>query len=310
MKVCNASVVALFAVVGGACHKPKADGAEPASQPAKSTDPWAKPATKLDPLPHPLFWSIEKDGKTSYALGTIHVGVDPETRLPPAVWTKLDSATSFAMETDLGDASSQDMLRHDGSSLHTDLGEPYWKKLETAIGPDVARRLDNTKPMVAMAMLSLRGLPETAPMDGVLSGRASNEHKHIVYLEPFQKQQKLLEKWMDANALKELLDDLPESEQLAKQMLAAYLAGDDAKILAINSKERDEYLHHGHTAAEYDQQMEEMLYARNASWIDAIEKLHAGGGGFIAVGAMHLVGPRSVLDLLRQKGFKVTRLTP
>ena len=44
--------------------------------------------------------------------------------------------------------------------------------------------------------------------------------------------------------------------------------------------------------------------------IDAIDKLHHAGGGFVAVGAMHLIGPRSVLDLLAHKGYKVTRVVP
>src|SRR5207253_6683848 len=45
---------------------------------APSADPWSaqKPAQK-DPLPHPLFWAVEKDGKTTYFLGTMHAGVDP-----------------------------------------------------------------------------------------------------------------------------------------------------------------------------------------------------------------------------------------
>ena len=42
----------------------------------------------------------------------------------------------------------------------------------------------------------------------------------------------------------------------------------------------------------------------------AIEGVHTEGGGFIAVGALHLVGPHSVLDLLGQKGYRVTRLAP
>jgi uncharacterized protein YbaP (TraB family) len=38
--------------------------------------------------------------------------------------------------------------------------------------------------------------------------------------------------------------------------------------------------------------------------------LHAAGGGFVAVGALHLVGPRSVLDVLAHRGYRVTRLAP
>jgi uncharacterized protein YbaP (TraB family) len=44
--------------------------------------------------------------------------------------------------------------------------------------------------------------------------------------------------------------------------------------------------------------------------VPELEQLHAAGGAFVAVGAMHLIGKRSVLDMLRQRGYQVTRLTP
>jgi len=62
--------------------------------------------------------------------------------------------------------------------------------------------------------------------------------------------------------------------------------------------------------AEYDREMDDLLYGRNASWIAPIEQLHAAGGGFVAVGALHLLGPRSVLDLLAHRGYRVTRVAP
>jgi uncharacterized protein YbaP (TraB family) len=81
-------------------------------------------------------------------------------------------------------------------------------------------------------------------------------------------------------------------------------------MLAIADEERADWKAHGHPEHEFDEQMEDLLYKRNASWIAPIEKLHAAGGGFIAVGAAHTVGPRSVVDLLEKRGFQVTRLTP
>jgi uncharacterized protein YbaP (TraB family) len=93
-------------------------------------------------------------------------------------------------------------------------------------------------------------------------------------------------------------------------MLAAYLAGDEAKIEAITDEQRRDALAHGYTAAEYGESLEDLLYQRNASWIGAISKLHAAGGGFFAVGAMHLIGTRSVLDLLGQQGYRIARMTP
>jgi uncharacterized protein YbaP (TraB family) len=156
--------------------------------------------------------------------------------------------------------------------------------------------------------LSRLGLPETAPMDGVLQGRAINHHEKLVFLEPFEAQATVLLKWMNAEALEDMLDDVPAVEQRSKDMLAAYLAGDEAKILAISDAERAEWKAHGHDEKKFDEEMEDLLFKRNASWITPIEKLHADGGGFIAVGTAHLVGPRSVLELLSKKGYVVTRI--
>jgi uncharacterized protein YbaP (TraB family) len=239
----------------------------------------------------------------------MHVGVEPE-RLPKIVWTKFDAAPAFAMETDISDPSIAKMDRDDHKTLHGELTDAEWKKLEQALTPEIAKFVDPKKPMVAATMLSLRGLPMTTPMDGVLLGRAKEQNKRIVYLEPAIKEEALLEKWMDVRAVKDMLDDLELGEKHSKEMLAAYIAGDDAKLLAIAESERDEWMKHGHDRAEYDREMEELLYERNASWIAPIEALHAAGGGFVATGALHLIGKRSVLDLLAAKGYKVTRLTP
>jgi uncharacterized protein YbaP (TraB family) len=214
------------------------------------------------------------------------------------------------METDLSKAASLDVMRHDGRTLHADLGDAYWAKLEQALGSDTAQRMDRMKPMIPATLLSMRGLPETPAMDGALFGRASNENKKIVYLEPIEREEQVLEKWMDVRALEAMLDDLPAGEQHSKDMLAAYIAGDEAKIQALTDAERADFKKSGRTDAEYDQQMEDLLFARNASWVPELEQLHAAGGAFVAVGAMHLIGKRSVLDMLRQRGYTVTRLTP
>lgn len=280
-----------------------------AAAPAPAADPWAKAPPPKDPLPHPLFWSIEKDGKTTYVLGTIHMGVDAESRLPEVVWKDLDAAPTFAMETDISDASLMDSFKRTSGTLHEELGPEYWKKLEAALTPAVARGVDNMKAMVPATVLALRGLKQTAPMDGILVERAKREKKTIVFLEPAKLQADLLMKWMDARALKEMLDD-PDGTARQGELLDAYVAGDADKMQALSDGERDTAIKHGYTAAEYNAEMEDMLYKRNASWIDEIDKLTHDGGGFVAVGAMHLLGKRSVLDLLAQRGYTVTRITP
>jgi uncharacterized protein YbaP (TraB family) len=147
-------------------------------------------------------------------------------------------------------------------------------------------------------------------MDTLLLARAQRGNKQIVYLEPAAAEAAVLEKWMDVKALKAMLDDVPGSERHIKEMLDAYATGDEPRMVKLSDDEKAEALKHGYTQAEYDASMQDMLYNRNASWIPVIEKMHAAGGGFIAVGAMHLVGPNSVLELLAKKGYKVTRVTP
>ena len=290
---------------------PQAPAVQPSAPPAASAaDPWSKPAPKKDPLARPLFWKIEKDGKTSYALGTIHLGVDAEARLPDVVWDKIGAVPTFAMETDLNAPALKKVLECVGCSLKRDLGPAYWKKLEGAITPEVAARIDPMKPMVAATMMSMRGLPMTTQMDTLLLARAQNGKKTIVFLEEPSVQAAILEKHMNVKALKAMLDDLEGGAKHTQQMLEAYISGDELAMIKLSESEREQSLKHGYTAKEYDETLQDMLYGRNASWIPAIEKAHAEGGIFIAVGAMHLVGPKSVLELLEKKGYKITRVVP
>lgn len=315
MKLRASFLIAVMAATA-ACKKseaPKPPPIAPAAQgsaaPAAAADPWANQAPDAKPLTKPLLWSIEKDSKTSYLLGTMHMGVDP-VRLPAIVLQKLDASKTFAMETNLADAAKLDVLRRDGTTLRQELGDDYWKKLEDALGVGDAARLLGFKPMIPATLLAKRGLPDTVAMDGVLHGRAMNQNKTIVFLESFEHQASVLLKWMNAQALKDMLDDIPGLEARSKQMLAAYIAGDDARILAVADSERARWKQRGRPEQEYDAQMDDLLYKRNASWIEPIEKLHADGGGFIAVGALHAIGPKSVLEHLEKKGYKVIRLTP
>jgi uncharacterized protein YbaP (TraB family) len=318
-------IVTLVTVVGIGCKNEPAkeskteiptqttapDKAKVTETPAPANDPWTKPAPAKDPLTKPLFWSIEKDGKTSYVLGTIHQGIDAETRLPQIVFDKLDASPAFAMETDLATAGDavQKMVECTGCSLKKELSEAQYKKLEDTLGKQTVAQVSGMKPMVAATVLSLHFMPQTTAMDSVLQGRAQRLHKKMIYLEDAAGAAQVLAKWMDLRALKMMIDNIDDAKTQMKDMLDAYVAGDEDKLLAVNDKEKDETLK-VYSQAEYDQQQADMLYNRNAAWIPAIEKMHTEGGGFIAVGTLHLVGPKSVRELLEKKGYKITRISP
>lgn len=289
---------------------PPSPKVEAGSSSGSAADPWKQEAAKKDPLKSILFWKAEKDGKTTYLLGTMHMGVDPETRLPQIVWDKLDAAPVFAMEADIADPKLAKMMAREKGTLKDDLGPEYWAKLEAAVGASMARMMENMPPMAAAALMSLKNLPKTAPMDGVLLGRATRQNKKIVYLEEGALQATLLAKYMDLRSLKMMIDRHEAGKAQSLAMLDAYLAGDPDTILKVTTDEEKDAIAYGYTKQEYAEQMNDMLYKRNDSWIAGIEALHAQGNGFVAVGALHLIGPRSVLESLEKKGFKITRLTP
>ncbi|MCB2083435.1 MAG: TraB/GumN family protein [Sphingomonadaceae bacterium] len=82
-------------------------------------------------------------------------------------------------------------------------------------------------------------------------------------------------------------------------MLQEWLAGDPDGLAQI--------MNEGLT--EDDELTEILLYNRNANWVDSIADMLAGSGNvFIAVGAGHLAGPKSVQELLGQRGIAVTRV--
>jgi uncharacterized protein YbaP (TraB family) len=313
MKLRNAGLLVAILAAAVSCDRGSSES-KPAVAPVGqggtgSADPWNKPEPKQERIAKPLFWKLEKAGTTSYLLGTMHLGVDPAA-LPQIVWDKLDAAKTFAMEIDPTQMSGIDLRRKDGKTLRDELGEAYWKKLEDALGADEAKALLGMKAMIPATVIGMRGLPKTPGMDGVLHGRAVNQKKNLVYLETLALEMEVLEKWMNARTLKDMLDDLPGGDQRAKDMLAAYLAGDEGRIQAIQDSERDSWKKKGRPEKEYDEQMEDLLFKRNASWIPPIEKLHAEGGGFVAIGAAHAIGPRSVLEMLEAKGFQITRIAP
>jgi uncharacterized protein len=257
---------------------------------------------------HPLLWSATKDGHTTYLLGTMHIGFNAEKQLPRWVWNKVRNAKSFAMETDLTDpalmASGQ---RRDGSTLREELGDSYWNRLAAALGPAAPAALHMT-PAAAAALLEAQGMPPAMPMDLLLLGEAESAGKSIVYLEPAARQLAILDKWVDLRALKASLDERGQGNDSARRLLTAYIAGDVAALAAAGD-DRAGWKRSGRSDAEYDDMMQDLLYRRNASWIDAIETMHRAGDAVVAVGAMHLIGKGSVLELLQQRGFAIARAT-
>ncbi len=304
-----AAAATLIALQG--CKSDKKPGA--ASGAATGDDPWASSDTPKAPaavIEKPLLWKAEKDGTTTWLFGTVHLGVSADTQLPPVVFDRLKEAKAFAMEADTSDpALAMAMRRSDGGSLRADLGPEHWKKLEDAIGARVAESFDGLKPFAVMSTLMAKDLPFTLPMDRVLMERAQEAGKPIHYLERAADQIAMIDPWMGAADVKALLDHRDVARNAAEKLLEAYKGGDAAGLSAM-FEDQTLWIAAGRKPATFPAYLDAILGKRNRAWVPKIEQLHADGGAFVAVGAGHLVGPENVVDLLAERGFTVTRVTP
>lgn len=96
------------------------------------------------------------------------------------------------------------------------------------------------------------------------------------------------------------LDQLDTLPKVMDKMLASWLDGTPDKLADLFLMEMG-----GYEAAF----LERLIYARNRNWIAPLEAMLADNSeNLVIVGAAHLIGDRSVLDLLTQAGYTVTRV--
>jgi hypothetical protein len=278
---------------------------------------WAAVPAGAQPAPagRPLLWSVEDADSRVYLLGAVHLLPTGTDVLPGAAAGAYADAEVVAFEVDLGGAAAAAAtaaLR----ALATD-GVALSKRL----GPADAGRLDRLLQRTGLALAAVEGydpwfvalllaqVPDGSPrfsaeagVDSQLYARAQADGKERLGLETVDDQ-------VDA------LDGLPLKDQLAflrdaigdggeggglAALVAAWEAG-DAEALAARVEEGV-----GATPS-----LRQRLFTdRNARWTPQIEALlgRVDQDALVVVGAGHLVGPDSVVEMLTARGYTVTRL--
>jgi uncharacterized protein YbaP (TraB family) len=93
-------------------------------------------------------------------------------------------------------------------------------------------------------------------------------------------------------------NELDQAKTMLDRMVAEWVKGDADQLAAVMNEGMDD-----------PAVAEALLYKRNANWAEWIDaRLDSPGTVFVAVGAGHLAGARSVQDYLAQKGITVSRV--
>jgi uncharacterized protein YbaP (TraB family) len=257
-------------------------------------------------------------GATVYMLGSIHLLSADAYPLPQPVQRAYADAERVYFETSLDSLMSrqQEMAMRGmypaGKSLRGEIPADLYAQVEAA-APRLAALgvtmpvLDRMEPwMVALLFQSVEWqkagmLPEHG-VDMHFSGRAKQDGKPVGGLESVDFQLGLFDNMSaeeQAAFLRQSLEDLSETSEQMRRVVAAWRAGDAAAIDAIMNESMDD------APALYAR----MLTDRNAAWVPQIEQLLRGADDvLVVVGAAHLVGEHSVVEMLRQRGHTVEQL--
>jgi uncharacterized protein YbaP (TraB family) len=266
----------------------------------------------------PAAWRItEPNGAEITLLGSMHVLRPTDYPLPASVDGFIERSELIVMEIDLDDVDAavqqrvilETAILPQGTVLKNVVDDRVYRLVEqssTALGLDV-KLLERFEPWFLALTLLDQGLrkwgfqPERGIEQYVL-GRARNTGKEIVGLETLEFQIGIfdaLSRQSQQAMLEQTLAEIDEAETALSDMVAAWRAGELEDLSAELLDDFDQFpgLH------------EALVAKRNRSWVPLLEgMLEDGRRHLVVVGALHLVGPDSVIDLLRARGHDVQRL--
>lgn len=265
----------------------------------------------------PAIWVAKDFDSTLYLYGTVHL-------LPDNLnWQKEDMRGAFKesgtvfFEVDTGsDGQIQAAvlttslgMRQDGLRLSDGLDSYQLKLLDAAAhnGKLSLAALDSMKPWLASEFLTIAaatnaGLSPELSADDALKSRARREQKNVIYLETIEDQIRvsadqsqslqlllLTETLEGFNTLGDDLTDIAQSWAVGR---TKYLT--EEVVMPMKSK----------SSVFYDA----LITQRNKKWTKQLTAFLEGNGtGFAAIGTSHLLGEDSLVEMLREQGYEVSR---
>jgi uncharacterized protein YbaP (TraB family) len=264
---------------------------------------------------HNALWSFKGKSNTIYLLGSVHY-LQPTDALPGAIDTAYRDAERIIMEIDMDDLDPLEAQRltlelgmlPDGQTLEAQLGPNAYEQVATqarAIGVDPAL-LNRFRPwLAAMTLVQLQlmkqGLDPHSGVEQRLTARAAADGKQITGLETIEQQLGMLA-GLPAQQQREFLmysvEDVERAAQEVDELIAAWRTGDTRTLSKLLSEGFEKY----------PDLYRPLTIERNRRWIPNIEALLDDADDYlIVVGALHLVGKDSVIDLLERKGHRITQ---
>lgn len=265
-------------------------------------------------------WKVSKGNDHIFIGGTVHILPPSEFPLPKEFEQAYKESDSIVLEAKLPDASDaefqmsmmQQMTYGNGKTISSFLTPKTQQQLNdyvSSLGVNLAM-FEHFKPGFLVTMLALLEAQKAQlsgeGVDIFYSKQANKDNKNIAYLESAEFQMNMIADMGigdEEHFIKSNIEQMKDFKAMFTGLLKAWREGDDKQLhkLAIIPMKED------------PKTFKKLLTDRNRTWISHIERMFADNGKstdkeFVLVGVAHLAGDKSVLTLLKNKGYRVEKL--
>ncbi len=265
-----------------------------------------------------MLWQLQKDGRSAWLFASIHIG-RPDWLVPGArLQQALAASDTLALELDLSDPAVMRSLSAPVAgrpALHLP------RELQTRMDALAQRHCTDLTPFARLhPVLQLAQLvAQSARWEGLgaefgqelgLMVQAQLRGMKLTGLETPTLQLQALIPASRKEALEEVREGLRQLEttdarQQTRRLAEAWEQGDLATL-----EHYEDWCDCVHTAADREA-LKRTIADRNPAMAAAISRMHGEGRRLlVAVGALHMTGPGSLLKALQARGFTVTQRWP
>jgi uncharacterized protein len=261
-----------------------------------------------------FLWRVNSDQNRLYILGSIHLLKKETYPLKKTIEDAFEQTKKLVLEIDLGGANPekiqqlmlQKSISTDGTALHQNVSNETYEavaKRAKELGIDI-RVLSPFKPwVVAMTMAAIKlqklGFDPSLGIDRHLAERAKQTDKPTAGLETAEFQLELFDRFSakeQERLLRQSMDEMDHVERNVTAIVQAWKSGDVGAV--------EKHLLVG--MRDYPEIHQKVIDDRKQRWLPQIENLLSRGeNALIVVGAAHLVGKNGIIELLKDRGYRV-----
>lgn len=270
------------------------------------------PAAAGEPFERGVFWRVSRSGiPDSFVFGTIHVPDPRVTTVPADVREALLRSRVLATELVMrmvGDHLPEAELLEPPQRLDALVGDADYARLARTLaerGVDLST-LERLKPWAALLRLQSGSAADATTLDENLYVAARSRRLPVRTLESADEQLCAFDAIPLSSQVAVLRHALaqPGDTRATERAIRAYLAGDLVALAALPPGVRGDAA----LVAHYRAFARHLIEDRTVVMHHGLFMPMRAGGVFVAVGASHLYGHKGLLAMLRDDGYRLTRL--